>query len=128
LRYSFTDVSGQSIGPIFKGQNVLFFLDFMTLEDGTDALSRNFGKGLPHDAAKSVDLINIAAEALYSVTFSAHISTQKAVSVGEFGCYCSRSYDGIPVDSNTIASYKPVMVVPLMWMDTLIAVKTSGLV
>ena len=27
----------------------LFFLDFLTLEDGTDTLSRNVGKGLPHD-------------------------------------------------------------------------------
>jgi hypothetical protein len=29
----------------------LFFLDFLTLEDGTDTLSRNVGKGLPLDAA-----------------------------------------------------------------------------
>jgi hypothetical protein len=51
----FTDVSGQPLGPIFKGQEVqeenLFFLDFLTLEDGTDRLSRNVGKGLPLDAA-----------------------------------------------------------------------------
>jgi hypothetical protein len=40
----FTDVSGQGIGPIF--------LDFLTLEDGTDTLSRKIGKQLPHDAAK----------------------------------------------------------------------------
>jgi hypothetical protein len=26
------------------------FLDFLTLEDGTDRLSRNVGKGLPPDA------------------------------------------------------------------------------
>jgi hypothetical protein len=27
------------------------FLDFITLKDGTDKLSRNVGKQLPHDAA-----------------------------------------------------------------------------
>jgi hypothetical protein len=48
---TFTDVSGQCIGSIFKSQEVLFFLDFLTLEDGTDTLSRNVGKGLPFDAA-----------------------------------------------------------------------------
>jgi hypothetical protein len=31
-----TDVSGQRIGLIFKGQAVLFFLDCLTLKDGTD--------------------------------------------------------------------------------------------
>jgi hypothetical protein len=35
----FTDVSEQRIGPIFTGQ------------DGTDTLSRNVSKQLPHDAA-----------------------------------------------------------------------------
>jgi hypothetical protein len=49
--YSFTDVSGQSFGPIVKVQEVLFFLGFLTLEDGTEMLSRNVGKGLPLDAA-----------------------------------------------------------------------------
>jgi hypothetical protein len=39
-RVLFTDVSGQSICLIFKGQ-----------EYGTDTLSRNVGKQLPHDAA-----------------------------------------------------------------------------
>jgi hypothetical protein len=29
----------------------IFSLDFFTLEDGTDTLSRNVGKGLPLDAA-----------------------------------------------------------------------------
>ena len=42
--------SGQHIGPIFKGQEVQEE-DFFTLEDGTDRLSRNVGKGLPLDAA-----------------------------------------------------------------------------
>jgi hypothetical protein len=46
---------GQSIGSIFKGQEVeegkLFFLHFLTLEYGTDTLSRNAGKVLPLDAA-----------------------------------------------------------------------------
>jgi hypothetical protein len=48
----FTDVSGQRIGPIFKAQEVqVVFLDFPTLEDRTENLSRNVGKGLPLDAA-----------------------------------------------------------------------------
>jgi hypothetical protein len=34
---------------IFKGQEV--FLDTLTLEDGTNTLSQNVGKQLPHDAA-----------------------------------------------------------------------------
>ena len=38
---SFTDVSAQPIGSVFKGQEV----------KGTDKLSRNVGKGLPPDAA-----------------------------------------------------------------------------
>jgi hypothetical protein len=37
---------GQRIGPIFQ-----VFLDSLTLEDGTDTLSLNVGKGLPFDAA-----------------------------------------------------------------------------
>jgi hypothetical protein len=44
---SFTDVSGQPIDPIFKGQDVFF--DFLTLEDGIDRLSRNVAKRLPFD-------------------------------------------------------------------------------
>jgi len=36
--YFLTDVSGQPIGPTLKGQ---VFLDYLTLEDGTDRLSRN---------------------------------------------------------------------------------------
>jgi hypothetical protein len=37
---------------IFKGQEVfLDFLDFLTLEDRTDTLSRNVGKELPLNAA-----------------------------------------------------------------------------
>jgi hypothetical protein len=36
------DVSGQSVGPIFKGQ-AGHFLDCLTLEDRTDTLSRNVG-------------------------------------------------------------------------------------
>jgi hypothetical protein len=47
----FNDVSVQRIGPIFRGQEFLFFLDFLTFEVGTDTLSRNVGKQLPHDAA-----------------------------------------------------------------------------
>jgi hypothetical protein len=51
----FTDVSGQSISPIRTGS------------DGTDTLSRNVGKQLPHERRvtpqKTADFINIAAEA-----------------------------------------------------------------
>ena len=36
-----TDVSGQAIGPIFKGQ--AFFLECCTIDDGKDRLSRNVG-------------------------------------------------------------------------------------
>jgi hypothetical protein len=36
-----TDVSGQPLGPIFKDPAVQ---DRLTLEDGTDKLSRNVGK------------------------------------------------------------------------------------
>jgi hypothetical protein len=37
--------------PTFKDQKVKKFLDSLSLEDGTDRLSRNIGKGLPLDAA-----------------------------------------------------------------------------
>jgi hypothetical protein len=47
----FTDVSGQRIGPILKGQEAQEYLYFLTLEDGTDTLSRNVGKVVPLDAA-----------------------------------------------------------------------------
>ena len=60
-RGNFTDVSAQRICPIFKcqevqeekkdGKTVQAGLDFLILEDGTDTLSRNVGKGLPLDAA-----------------------------------------------------------------------------
>jgi hypothetical protein len=47
----FTDVSGQHIGRIFKGQDVQEEKkDFLALEDGIDTLSRNIGKQLPRDA------------------------------------------------------------------------------
>jgi len=40
-----TDVSGQPIGLIFKGEGVEDdLLDCLALEDGTDRLSRNVGK------------------------------------------------------------------------------------
>jgi hypothetical protein len=41
----FTDVSGQHIGPTFKGQE-----SEESLEDETDTVSQNVGKQLPHDA------------------------------------------------------------------------------
>jgi len=34
---------GQRIGPIFKGQAVKLFVDFMTLEGCTETWHRNFG-------------------------------------------------------------------------------------
>jgi len=37
-----TDVSGQAIGPIFKGQ----FLDYLNLQEWADRLSRNVGNYL----------------------------------------------------------------------------------
>jgi hypothetical protein len=47
VEWSFcADVSGQPICPIFKGQEVSFFFDFLTFEDGTDRLSRNVGTEL----------------------------------------------------------------------------------
>jgi hypothetical protein len=46
----FTDVSGQRIVPIFKGEEVL--LDFLTHEDGTHTFSRNICKLLTHNAAQ----------------------------------------------------------------------------
>jgi hypothetical protein len=39
-----TDISGQRIGPILTGQDFPFLLGILTREDGTDTLSRNFGK------------------------------------------------------------------------------------
>jgi hypothetical protein len=39
------------IGPILNGQGVQGEKDFFTLENGTETLSRNVGKQLPHDAA-----------------------------------------------------------------------------
>ena len=47
----FTDVSEQSILPIFKGHRISRVKEFFTLEDGTDRLSRNVGKKLPLLAA-----------------------------------------------------------------------------
>ena len=37
------DVSGQPIASIFKVQAVQVFLDCLTVEDGTDSLTRNVG-------------------------------------------------------------------------------------
>jgi hypothetical protein len=42
--YLVTDVSGQLIGPIFKGQAVKEgFVDCLSLEDKADRFSRNVG-------------------------------------------------------------------------------------
>ena len=47
-----TDVSGQPIGNFFKSQALQEKrLDFLTLENGTDRLSRNVGTELPFYAA-----------------------------------------------------------------------------
>jgi hypothetical protein len=41
-----SNLKGSSYHEVMKS-----FLDFLTREDGTDMLSRNVGKQLPHDAA-----------------------------------------------------------------------------
>jgi len=41
-----TDVLGQHINPMFKGKAVQKILDYLTLEDGTNRLSRNISKEL----------------------------------------------------------------------------------
>jgi hypothetical protein len=46
---TFRDVSVPS--SRVKKSKKIFFLDFLTLEDGTHTFSRNVGKGLPLDAA-----------------------------------------------------------------------------
>ena len=48
------DVSGHHICPILKGKEIqekVFLLDFLTLDDQIDRLSRIVGKELPLDAA-----------------------------------------------------------------------------
>ena len=42
-----TDVLGQHIYPIFKGQAVQKVFDYLTLEDGSNRLSQNISKELP---------------------------------------------------------------------------------
>ena len=49
--WSVTGGSGQAVGPLFKGETDLDCLDFFTLVDGTDRLSRNVGNKLPINAA-----------------------------------------------------------------------------
>jgi len=74
-----TDVSGHPIGHIFKGQEIQddSFLDFLTLEDGTDRLSRNVVKALALHAAwyptRARDLSYIAAEAWNLAWFNVHL-------------------------------------------------------
>jgi len=48
--YYLTDVLGQPFGPIFKGQEIQEF-DFLTLDNGTDRVSRNISKELAPYAA-----------------------------------------------------------------------------
>jgi hypothetical protein len=45
-------VTEVGLNPKPRGQlqKILFFLEFLTYEDGTDMLSRNVGKVLPFDA------------------------------------------------------------------------------
>ena len=61
-RQFLADVSGQPVGPIFKGQE---FQELLTLEDGTDRLSRNVGKATLRCviSQNTADLIYIAVEA-----------------------------------------------------------------
>jgi hypothetical protein len=51
-----TYVPGQPVGPIFKVKkpknNASFFLDFLTLEEETERLTRNVGTELQLSAAK----------------------------------------------------------------------------
>jgi hypothetical protein len=47
--YFVADFWGKTIGPIFMGQSVQE--DCLTLEDGTETLSRNVGNELPIYAA-----------------------------------------------------------------------------
>jgi len=45
-----TGISGQPIGPMFRGQNV--FLGVLSPEDRSNTLSRNVANKLPIDAAQ----------------------------------------------------------------------------
>lgn len=51
-----TEAAEQLIGPIFNGKAVQFFLncllDYFSLDDGTDKLSRNGGNKLPTNDAQ----------------------------------------------------------------------------
>jgi len=62
-----TDVSEQPIRPIFKDQEIQR-VDLLTLEDGTEMLSRNFSKNTTSlccvISQKSADIICLAAEAM----------------------------------------------------------------
>jgi hypothetical protein len=78
----FTNFSGQTIVSIFKGQAVQedflrnfgttifkgeaikeeLFLDCLTLEDGTNSLSRNVGKKLPFYAAQNPRRAQISSD------------------------------------------------------------------
>jgi hypothetical protein len=47
-----TDVSGQPIGPIFKGEEDIF-LDFLAIRNGIDVLSRNVATELPFTSVQN---------------------------------------------------------------------------
>lgn len=61
-----TDISGQPIGPIFKGQEIQK-VDLLTLEEGTERLSRNVCEKTTSLRClifqKGADFIRLAAEA-----------------------------------------------------------------
>jgi hypothetical protein len=66
----FTDVLGQRVSPILKGQK--------SLEDGTDTLSRKFGKKkLPHGAAEHFRIAQITLR----IVFLFRLSTASAQDV-----------------------------------------------
>jgi hypothetical protein len=63
VQWEFTaDVSGQHTGSIFNGHAV--FLNYLTVEDGTDRLSRNVGKKLPFCFAQNPKRAQIQTAAL----------------------------------------------------------------
>jgi hypothetical protein len=63
----------------------LLFLDFLTLEDGNDTLSRNIGKGLPLDAALYPRRAQISKihEVIFTLTISVHVSMDMPSSSGD---------------------------------------------
>jgi hypothetical protein len=84
-RAVFTDVLGQRVSPIFKGQEFQEEKDFLTLEDGTDTLSRNVGKHLPLDVAQYRRRAQISNPYLFGMWYySDFIGRHLFLSAGRF--------------------------------------------